>query len=313
MSVLTRLPWVFAGLFVFVLALETTRADASDAADIINGLSASGFANSLGLGWLSTYVVLSGSAVAAIAVSLFSEGALGEQEAFAMVAGSRLGASFIALAVGVAYYLAGRRAPDGLGIGLVAMLTTFATQIPALFVGSLILRRGWLDDLRVAAPEEMLDLTDKVYGPTVDMFDAALSDIGLFLAGVVLILGSFWLFDRALPSIQGEAEGIQSLLRVLRRRSLMFATGFLVTLTTLSVSISITVLVPLALKGYLHREHVIPYILGANIATFIDTIGASFLVGGDEAMTVVLAQVVSPLQRCRWSRSRLLTGRFQQR
>lgn len=288
-----RLLWVLAGLFAFVLALETTRAGASDAADIIDRLSVSGFGNSLGLGWLFAYVVLSGSPVAAVAVSLFSEGTLTQQETFAMVAGSRLGASFIALAVGAVYFFAGRRSADGLGIGVVALLTTFATQIPALALGTVILNEGWLDGVRVSTPSALLDATDAVYGPIVDVLDAAMPDIGLFLAGVALILGSFWLFDRALPSIEGEAESIQRLLRALRRRPLMFATGFLVTLTTLSVSISVTVLVPLALKGYLRREHVIPYILGANIATFVDTLGASFLVGGDRAVVVVLTQVVS--------------------
>jgi len=285
--------WVLAGFLVFVLALEATRAGASDAATLIDRLHVSGFGNSLGLGWLFAYVVLSGSPVAAVAVSLFAEGTLTQQETFAMVAGSRLGASFIALAVGAIYFFVGRRSPDGLGIGVVAMMTTFVTQIPALALGSVILREGWLDGVQVSTPTALLDAMDAVYGPVVDLLDAVLPDIGLFGAGVALILGSFWLFDRALPSLEGEAESIRRLLRVMNRRPLMFMTGFLVTLTTLSVSISVTVLVPLALKGYLRREHVIPYILGANIATFVDTLGASFLVGGDGAVVVVLTQVVS--------------------
>ncbi len=55
----------------------------------------------------------------------------------------------------------------------------------------------------------------------------------------------------------------------------MFAFGTLVTLVTLSVSLSVTILVPLALKGYVRRDKVIPYVMGANIATWIDTLFAA--------------------------------------
>ena len=41
------------------------------------------------------------------------------------------------------------------------------------------------------------------------------------------------------------------------------------------------------------REHIIPYVLGANIATFVDTLAASVLVVGDAAVAVVLAQMAS--------------------
>jgi hypothetical protein len=73
----------------------------------------------------------------------------------------------------------------------------------------------------------------------------------------------------------------------------MFLMGCLVTLTTLSVAISITVLVPLALKGYIRRDHIIPYVMGANITTFVDTLFASVLLGGDKAFTVVLTEMIS--------------------
>ena len=49
------------------------------------------------------------------------------------------------------------------------------------------------------------------------------------------------------------------------------------TLVTLSVSLSVTILVPLALKGYVRRDRIIPYVMGANIATWIDTLFAALL------------------------------------
>jgi hypothetical protein len=73
----------------------------------------------------------------------------------------------------------------------------------------------------------------------------------------------------------------------------MFLLGALLTSVTMSVSISLTLLVPLTLKGIVRRTNVIPYIMGANITTFIDTLFASFLVPGGGATEVVLVEMVS--------------------
>ena len=47
----------------------------------------------------------------------------------------------------------------------------------------------------------------------------------------------------------------------------MFALGCLAALLTLSVSVALTLLVPLAAKGYVDRREAMPYIMGANITT----------------------------------------------
>ena len=64
-------------------------------------------ANSLGFGWLFAYVVMSGSPVAASALTFFDAGALDKLGTFAMITGSRLGASFIVLFIGFIYVLRG--------------------------------------------------------------------------------------------------------------------------------------------------------------------------------------------------------------
>jgi Na+/phosphate symporter len=72
----------------------------------------------------------------------------------------------------------------------------------------------------------------------------------------------------------------------------MFAFGTLVTLITLSVSLSVTILVPLALKGYVRRDRVVPYVMGANIATWVDTLFAALLLDSPAAFTVVLTEMI---------------------
>ncbi|KAA0239102.1 hypothetical protein EDM76_03805, partial [bacterium] len=243
---LTRLAAALCGVALFIFALEVTKSGSAGIVPLLDRLSVSGAANATGFGWLLAYLALSGSPVAAIGVTLLAGGTFSEAEAFAVVAGSRLGASFIVLAVGFVLYLARRRNADGLYIGVVALLTTFTTQGPALLLGLVSLHFGWLDGLAFNTPAGMLDVVDAAFGRPVDALDSLLPGWMLFVTGVGLLLASFAVFDRALPQLEGEAEGVTRALHALRRRPLMFLLGCVVTLTTLSVAISLTVLVPLS-------------------------------------------------------------------
>jgi Na+/phosphate symporter len=79
-----------------------------------------------------------------------------------------------------------------------------------------------------------------------------------------------------------------------RRKWPMFALGCGVCLVTLSVSVALTVLVPLVAKGYLRRANTLPYIAGANITTLADTLVAAILLGNQDAVRVVVS-VTLPL------------------
>jgi Na+/phosphate symporter len=61
---------------------------------------------------------------------------------------------------------------------------------------------------------------------------------------------------------------------------------------TLSVSVALTVLVPLAAKGLIRREEALPYIMGANITTLADTLVVAMLQPTPDAAQVVLAEAI---------------------
>jgi solute carrier family 34 (sodium-dependent phosphate cotransporter) len=73
----------------------------------------------------------------------------------------------------------------------------------------------------------------------------------------------------------------------------MFGLGCLVALVTMSVSVALTLLVPLVAKGYAKREHILPYIMGANITTLGDTMLAAFALDSPATVRIVLAQVIA--------------------
>jgi Na+/phosphate symporter len=129
--------------------------------------------------------------------------------------------------------------------------------------------------------------------PVMSPITALLPDWALFVAGGALITVSFRLFDKALPQLDFQKAGLHQTSRLIYRPGIMFFLGLLVTLLTLSVSVSIGILVPLSARGYVRRENVMPYILGANVSTMIDTLAAAVLLGTPQAVTVVIVHMFS--------------------
>jgi Na+/phosphate symporter len=283
---------VVIALWLFVIALQLIKTGAGGLRPVLDSVSADGIAGHFGFGWFGAYVVMSGSPVAAVAMSLFAGGAISDLEAFAMINGTRMGASLIVLVVGFVSYVTGKRNPDGLYIGVVALLTAITLWGPAMPLGLLVLDRGWLDGVHVDSPGALTSFVGTISDPVVDPLADALPRLGMFLAGMLSLVAAFTVFDRGLPSLERPGPRIEALSKLLQQRYAMFAFGTLMTMVTLSVSLSVTILVPLALKGYVQRDRVIPYVMGANIATWVDTLLAALLLDAPRAFTVVLTEML---------------------
>jgi Na+/phosphate symporter len=249
-------------------------------------------ADSMGFGLLMAYVVMSGSPVAAAAVALLSADAILMPQAFTMIAGSRLGACLIVLIVGFIYALRGHDRWTALSAGVLSLLLTGSVQLVALPLGLLTLRLGWLDNVSIPALDGLAAGINHGLDPLISPLAAVLPAWALFAAGVGLVALSFRLLDQALPELKLEGTAFGQAARLVYRPEVMFLMGLAVTFVTLSVSISIGLLVPLSARGYMRQENIIPYILGANISTFADTLVAAALLGNPQALTVVLAHVV---------------------
>jgi Na+/phosphate symporter len=129
--------------------------------------------------------------------------------------------------------------------------------------------------------------------PIVRAIDARLPGALVFLLGIGALLGAFALFDRLLPNLDPPSPRFERMSKHFAAPRSMFLFGMLVTSLTMSVSLSVTILVPLALKNIVRREYVVPYVMGANITTFIDTLFAALLVNARAAPAVVLAEMLS--------------------
>lgn len=280
-------------IFLFILAIQLMKSGAKALAPELEGtFPVDNAMSTLGLGWIGAYLVLSGSPVAAVSLSLFAAGALTNLQAFTMLSGSRLGASFIVLLVGFLYAMKSKNRRESTGMGVLALSLTAVVYVPGMFLGYGILKSGLLGGVQWTASEEVDGVIDRVWGPLVNVFVDNLPAGVLFLVGLGVILLSFKLLDGVLPQIDSDrAAGGKH--HWLKRPWPMFFLGCLAALLTLSVSVALTMLVPLAAKGYIDRREAMPYIMGANITTLADTLVAAMILGRPEGVQVVLAEAIA--------------------
>ena len=296
-GVARRVAFGLAALWFFLVALGLMKDGARGLAPILGG-SIDSVLNAVGFGWLGALLVLSGSPIAASSLALLDAGVLSADESYAMIVGSRLGASFVVLVIGAIYALRGRtsarRSP--ISIGILALALTAIVYVPGGLFGLWVLEAGVLDSLNLTPPSFFFDFTEAVSAPAIALVEQLLpprDTLGsglLFAVGLGLLLVSFRLVDELLPSLSSEADDGRARWYVGPWK--MFGIGLLVALATLSVSVALSLLVPAVARGYLRREQIPPYIMGANITTLADTLLVGILTGNDVAPRVVVAVAI---------------------
>ena len=291
---LAKIALFTASLFLFILAIILMKEGSRGLTPLVrDSLTITSAANSLGFGWLFAYIIMSGSPVAAAALTFFDAGAIDKLGSFAMISGSRLGASFIVLFIGFIYVLRGRDRTTSLSMGLLSLSVTGSTHLVGLVLGAGMLQIGALDAVQLNSGMLLNSVIDLIFGPFVRLFVSFLPGWSLFLIGLGIIMLSFNLFDRCLPQMTIKESQVGQMSRLVYRPWVMFALGAAITLISMSVSVSLSILVPLSARGFVRRENVVPYIMGANITTFIDTLLAAVLLNNPLAFTIVLVEMVS--------------------
>ncbi|MEE8168154.1 MAG: hypothetical protein V3T58_04715 [Candidatus Hydrothermarchaeales archaeon] len=280
-------------VFLFILAIQAMEEGASDLGYTLKyAFNLDNPLNTLGFGWLSASLILSGSPIAASALAFFDSGVLTELEAFAMLNGARFGVSFAILLIGFIYHMRGHERHTSISLGILTLLVTYTIYLGAILIGIFILRYDLLDFLQFGIPAFLTSTIDVFFNPIVDFLAEKLGSWLVFLFGLAIIIASFKLFDGALPKVKLKETRFKETSRYIYRPWVMFSLGFILTMITPSVSISLGLLVPLSVRGYIKVENLVPYIMGANISTFSDTLVIAILLANPSAFTIVLAEIV---------------------
>jgi Na+/phosphate symporter len=285
-----RIVLILLSLCAFVLGLTLMKEGArSLAPQIEESLDLSGIGHSLGFGWLVAMLILSGSPIGAASLTFYDAEAINERSALAMIVGSRVGAAFIVLAIGFIYVMRGRDRTRSLGVGLLSLVVSATTYLPALPLGMVLLKSGALEWATIPSDSAAYEAIKHILEPVAQTSIGLLGHLGTFFAGLAVIIVSLNLFDRALPDMEEAEEERKQLRRNLHRPWVMFIAGAAITLISLSVTISLSILVPLSQHRIVKQKTIVPYIMGANITTLVDTLFAAAVMDNPEAVSIVLA------------------------
>jgi sodium-dependent phosphate cotransporter len=276
--------------FLFAVRLLGTATDAAaPALETVFRRVVVGTVSALGVGWLAAYVLANGSVVAALAVSVFTADVIGPERLFLALVGSRLGAAAVVVLVGALDYLGERRSTlrESVSVGLLTFLVTHSVYLPVAALGV-----AGVATFGATLPTVGPDLTVDL--PVPGVFDAVTVAVTArvgptvsVLLAVGLLFVTLRLFDRLLSTVDATTLERVSF-EYLRRPWLSFVLGVAVTAASTSVAFSLGVVVALSNRGYIDRETLVPYVLGANVGTLVDTLAVAVVLGSGTAVALVL-------------------------
>ncbi|CAN5790378.1 hypothetical protein BH18ACT15_BH18ACT15_10890 [soil metagenome] len=298
LSTAWRATRIIGALYLFVGAIQLMNTGAGDL-DISTqgGFLVANAGSTLGLGWIGAMLTLSGTPPAAAALTLTAAGNISEVQGFTMVTGARLGAAFVVLLVASLYASrsgAGKRLKT-VSTAVLALAITAIIYVPGAVIGLLLLESEPFHRVQIGAPPAFSSVVDILYEWALTLVENWAAG-ALFAVGFGLLIFSFRVIDAAMPEVN-EDRFRGERLTWLRRKWPMFFLGIVVVILTLSVSVALTVLVPLVAKGYVKREHLIPYIVGADLGTLVDKLLVAFIAGLGAAhphspVRIILAELV---------------------
>jgi len=243
----------------------------------------------LGISWMTTYGLLNGSAVAAVALSLFTVEIISASQLFLMVVGSRLGAAGVVVLIGGFDFLQKRRYSlrKATSLGLLTFLVTHTIYVPAAVLGIIVINVFRIDVVGLGQFVNVDIRWFEFFAPLasgiVDQVGAA---VGLLLA-FLLVVFSLRLFDRVFATID-TMRYYDSIFTRIEHRLFSLGLGMLITGVSTSVAFSLGVVVPLYNRGSVDRKEIIPYIMGASLGTLTDTLFVALALQSSVGLVMVL-------------------------
>lgn len=229
--------------------------------------------SALGISWVASYALANGSVVAALSLSLFDAELIVTSQLFLMIVGSRLGGAAVVVFIGAFDYLNEEldTLSESVRLGVLTFLLTHSIYLPVLVVGYVSVSRlqaVGIDPLNgLTTTSRVPDVSSVVASRVIDVLGPALG----FVLAIGLVFLSMRLFDRLLGRLDKQRLRRRYLTR-LNDKWVSFGTGLVVTGLTTSVAFSLGVIVPLYNRGHIKRDEIIPYVIGANIGTLVDTL-----------------------------------------
>jgi len=225
------------------------------------------------LSYMMTEITMSWSPIAGAFIGLWEALKIPMTNLMSIILWTRWGVNSVLLITGLLMLIKWKSLRRALGITVIQFFVTFSvTALSALFVFPLLktnmftsiasnLSSAWMGGWGLHNMINLVSNLMKFHIP---------SNIYLLIVGALFLVWWLFAFDKNFSFVKD--KHVAKHIRKIENRKTAFLAWFILTALTMSLSISVTLLLPLYIRKVVTRRHLIPYILWANISTLFDTL-----------------------------------------
>jgi len=274
--------------------------------------------------YMMSILVLAGSPVAALGVSLNTTGLIKETLLPFIIYGSRLAPVLILIIPGLLHLFSRRSLIRSLKLIVVTYITGIILYLPTILIFPIIFSQRNIEiiPLNIFSTSRIDSIIERIYPLMPPLY--------LFIFSLILLLISFILFDKVfslkefiplegknirhkwhISSLKAIAKPFtytyqlfnpsfpMTFSRWIQTPNIAFIIGFAIALITTSMSVALVLLLPFYNKRILSTAAAISYIIGGNIATLADTYVVSLVLESPSSaniiITIILALLISSI------------------
>ncbi len=248
------------------------------------------------LSYFMTEITMSGSPIAWAFIWLWEALKIPVNNLMSIILGTRWWVNSVLLITGLLMLLKWKSLRRALGITVIQFFVTLSvTLLSATFVFAL-LKLNLFDNISYALINTVTN-TAGIHG-VVDFFSNFVKFhipgiINILIMGIIFLVWWLFAFDKNFSFVWDEK--VAKKIRKIENRKTAFLSWFILTALTMSLSISVTLLLPLYIRKVITRRHLIPYILWANISTLFDTLFLGIMTKSAMWVNVILVFLLATM------------------
>lgn len=286
-------------LYLFILAIQIIKSSSALLAPNLNQFFVQGMSpiKAIATGWFATVLVQSSGAVGSIVATFTGTGILSFNTAVYVLMGALIGTAITALLISLITVSQKRRDfRHGFEIGLCysiySLLLVAVVFILELFFGlysklSLYIASRIGNSISLGKfPDWINALTE----PLTNILFSRFNSILMILLGLGILLFTLRYIGKSVVGVFGGEEPARRFInKNFNSKIKAYFLGVFLTMIVFSSSITVSLLVPLAVTRLITLKRAVPFIIGAGLGTQVDVFLASILVGHVNALATFFA------------------------
>jgi len=289
-------------LYLFILSIELIKKSSLFLAPNIKDFLLQSLSpiKAVSVGWFSTAIVQSSGAVSTITAAFAGNNLLSFPTAVYIVIGAALGTTITAIIISLITVSAKRKDfRHGFEIGLCyAIYSAFLVIIAFLleYFFSFFSKTSIFLASKLGGKISLLkipDLVGIITSPIVNPLFSKNNKIFILILGFAILIFALRYMGKAVIGIFGGEENARKFInKHFESKYKTYLIGALLTAVLFSSSITIGLLVPLAVVRLIGLKRSIPFILGADLGTFTDVFLAALIIDKIPALAIALVYIM---------------------